>query len=584
MNSDDTSASALANDLSEAGFQGEIAADEATLTSHSKDASLFIIKPKLVIFPKNIDDVKLLVRWAEEKKKKEVDISLAARAAGTDMSGGTLTSSISVDFSRHFNHIGDIHEEAGEITVKGAHNGVHEKIATAGTAIAEPGVFYRDFEKATLKRDLLLPSYPASRELCMLGGIVSNNSGGEKTLLYGKTEDYVAELRMVLRDGNEYVFKPLTLAELEEKKKLATLEGDIYRQMSELVEKNAEILKNAKPTVSKNSAGYYLWNVLDTEKGIFDITKMLVGSQGTLGFVTKIKFRLVRPHTHSRLLVLFLKDMNRLADITNHLLQFKPESLESYDDHTFKLAVKFFPVMIKRMKGNLLNLAIQFIPEFWAVLTGGMPKLVVMAEFTADTDLGALAAAEKAQASVREFAKQEFSSPSRITQSPREVQKFWTIRRESFNMLRSHVHGLRTAPFIDDFVVAPQYLPEFLPKLYALMDKYPMTYTIAGHVGDGNFHIIPLMDLHDPKSKQMIAELAPLVNTLIFQYHGSITGEHNDGLVRSGFLRQMYGDAVYALFEQTKRVFDPDNIFNPGKKVGVTWEESLTHVDTSVAT
>ncbi len=583
MSNTDTSVQ-LAESIKDTGFEGDIASDDKTLTSHSKDASLFIIRPKLVVFPKHTEDVKRLVRWAEAQKKAGVDISLTARSAGTDMSGGTLTPSISVDFLRYFNHIGEIHEELGSLTTEGSHDGVASNVATTGWAITEPGVYFRDLDKATLKWDMILPSYPASRELCTIGGMVANNSGGEKTLLYGKTEDYVLELHMVLRDGNEYVFKPLSLTELEEKKKLQTLEGDIFRHMSELVEKNEELLQKAKPPVSKNSAGYYLWNVLDKKRGIFDITKLLVGSQGTLGFITKIKVRLVRPHTHSRLLVLFLKDMNRLGDITNHLLQFKPESLESYDDHTFKLAVKFFPVMIQRMKGNLINLAIQFLPEFWAVLTGGMPKLVLMAEFTADNDAAALAAAQKAQASVHEFAKQEFSAPSRITQSPREAQKFWVIRRESFNMLRQHVHGLRTAPFIDDFVVAPKYLPEFLPKLYALMDKYPMTYTIAGHVGDGNFHIIPLMDLHNPKSKQMIAELAPKVNDLIFQYHGSITGEHNDGFVRSGFLRKMYGDEVYQLFEKTKKVFDPDNIFNPHKKVGVTWEEALTHVDTSIAT
>jgi FAD/FMN-containing dehydrogenase len=552
--------------LAKAGFQGDIAGDDATLTSHSKDASLFIVRPKLVVFPKNVEDVKRLVKWAEEERQKDLTFSLTARSAGTDMSGGPLTSSVSVDFTRYFNHIIEVGSGSGD----------------GGYCITEPGVYYRDFDKATKAKNLILPCYPASRELCTVGGMISNNSGGEKTLLYGKTEDYILEMSMVLRDGNEYTFEPITLAELEEKKKLQTMEGEIYRDLSDLVMKNDDLLKKAKPPVSKNSAGYYLWNVLDKEKGIFDITKVLVGSQGTFGFVTKMKYRLVRPHIHSRLLVVFLKDMKQLGEITNHLLQFKPESLESYDDHTFKLAVKLFPVMVKQMKSNLIKVGFQFLPEFWAVLTGGMPKLVLMAEFTADTDAAALDAATKAQASVQEF-KSQFSSSSRITQSPQEVQKYWTIRRESFNMLRQHVKGLRTAPFIDDLVVDPKYLPEFLPKLYEILDKYPITYTIAGHVGNGNFHIIPLMDLHNPHSKEIIEKLAEIVNTLVFQYHGSITGEHNDGLIRSGFLKQMYGPEIYALFEQTKKIFDPAGIFNPGKKVGVTWQEALTKVDTSIA-
>ena len=147
-------------------------------------------------------------------------------------------------------------------------------------------------------------------------------------------------------------------------------------------------------------------------------------------------------------------------------------------------------------------------------------------------------------------------------------------------MLRKHVKGKKTAPFIDDVIVKPEYLPEFLPKLNAILDQYKnyMVYTIAGHPGDGNFHIIPLMDLSDDKSRQIIPELSEKVYNLVLEYHGSITAEHNDGLIRTPYLEKMYGTDIYKLFERTKQIFDPNNIFNPRKKVGTDMNYAMEHV------
>jgi FAD/FMN-containing dehydrogenase len=544
----------LVEKLRKSPFKGDIGIDQATLTKYSRDASLFKIMPTMVVFPRDQHDLQILINFVHEERAQGNQYYLTARSAGTDMTGGPLGTSIIVEFPKYFNHI----KEVG-----------------IGYAVTQPGVYYRDFDKETQKKGQIMPSYPASRELCTVGGMVSNNSGGEKTLMFGKTVDYVNSLKVVLRDGNEYVFKALNMDELAEKKKQDNVEGEIYRNMFDLIDRNYDTVMRAKPHVSKNSAGYYLWQIYNKEKGIFDLSKVITGSQGTLGLLTEINFRLVKPKTHSRLVIVFLKDMHGLGDITNHLLQFKPESLESYDDHTFKLAAKFFIPMLKKLKGNMLTLAFKFLPEFWAILTGGVPKLVLMAEFTADSDEAAHAQAVRAQASLKEI-----NIESKITESDADVQKYWTIRRESFSLLRQHVKSLRTAPFIDDFVVEPEFLPEFLPKLYTILDSYDITYTIAGHVGNGNFHIIPLMDLTKPESVQIINELMDKVNKLVFQYKGSITGEHNDGIVRTPFIKDMFGEEVYKLFEQTKKIFDPDNIFNPGKKVAGDWDYALKHLDT----
>src|SRR6185312_9238640 len=171
---------------------------------------------------------------------------------------------------------------------------------------------------------------------------------------------------------------------------------------------------------------------------------------------------------------------------------------------------------------------------------------------------------------------------ARIAHNKDQEKKYWLIRRESFNLLRHKVKDLHTAPFIDDFAVQPHVLTEFLPKLNALFVKYPkMIYTIAGHVGDGNFHIIPLMKIEDQTQRDIIPVLGKEVYDLVLQYHGTITAEHNDGIVRTPYLKQMYGEKVYSLFEETKKIFDPNNIFNPGKKVNGTMEYAMRHIRTS---
>jgi len=532
-------------------LKGEIADDEQTLDEFSRDASVFELKPSLVVAPKNVEDIRNLVKFVSEQKQGGTNLSLTARSAGTDMSGGPLTTSIVVDMKRHLSRVKDI---------------------GADFAVTEPGVFYRDFEHMALMHDLLMPSYPASREICTVGGIVANNAGGEKSLTFGKTENYVRRLKVVLRDGNEYTLQPLSRSELERKMDQKDLEGEIYRKVFKLVDGNFDLLREAKPRVSKNSAGYFLWNVWD--KKTFDLTKLFVGSQGTLGLITEITFSLVHPKHHSRLLVIFMRDLEYLAQLVNEVLAHKPESFESYDDHTLKLALRFLPEIVKRIgKGRVYSLALQFTPEFRLILTSGMPKLILLAEFTGDSEKESREKAEKAQQDIAHFRLKTL-----VTKTKLETKKYWVIRRESFNLLRHHVHGKHTAPFIDDLVVNPEYLPAFLPELSEVMSHYKLTYTVAGHIGDGNFHIIPLMNLADPESAKIIPELSRKVYDLVFKYKGSMSGEHNDGLIRTPFLRQMYGDKIVQLFEETKKIFDPDNIFNPGKKVHVSMDYAMHHL------
>jgi FAD/FMN-containing dehydrogenase len=543
--------------LARSGFKGEIDDALATRDAYSHDASMFEIRPELVICPQDSGDVQTLIRLVARHKASMPKLSVTARSAGTDMAGGAINDSIIVDFSKHFTAIEHV---------------------TATEARTQPGVFYRDFERETLKYNALMPSYPASRDLCTVGGMVANNSGGEKSLEFGKVKDFIVQLRVVFHDGNEYVVRPLTKVELDAKIAQNDFEGRLYERIYTLCEQHYDEIKAAKPSVSKNSMGYTLWEVWDRETGIFDLTKLIVGSEGTLGFVTDITYRLVPARPHSGLLVLFLKDVGDLGELIPKVLKYKPATFECFDQATLLLTIKFMPAFLKMLGvRKFIHLVLSLIPD-GAQLLHGIPKMILMVEFNGDTEDEVR---QKVKALHRELhpmrARYEING---FEEDPTEgkSEKFWIMRRYAFQILRKKVKEKHTAPYIDDFIVRPEYLVEFLPQLRKLIKKYKLFATIQGHIGDGNFHVIPLMKIEDSKERNKIAPSQKEVNDLVLKYHGSLSGEHNDGLVRGPWLERQFGKDILRLFKEVKHIFDPDNIFNPHKKSDADWDYSYGHI------
>ncbi len=525
-------------------FNIDFSFEEKVLENFSEDKSIFKIKPKLIIFPKNSQEIKEIVNLA-----KEENFSISCWSAGTDMSGGPLNDSVILSFTQYFNHFQILPEE---------------KIA-----LVQPGVYFRDFEKELDKFNLMLPSYPASKELCTLGGMVSNNSGGEKTLKYGKTENYVLGLKVILSDAEEYYFEKLSKEDLEKKFSLNTFEGEVYRKIYSLLKENFDLIQKSRPKVSKNSSGYNIWSAFDGEN--LDLTKIFVGSQGTLGIITEIKLRLIEQEKFSQLLVIFIKDLKNLPYFTNEILSLKPTSLEITDDHTFKIFMKFYKEMASLLgaKGIFSNFKL-FLPEILMILKIGIPKLIVLAEFTSNDQKEIEEKIKKA-----EKISQKYNYLTRKPKNEQETQKYWRLRRDTYRLLREKITNLTAAPFIDDFIILPQYLSEFLPKLYQILDEYKIIYTISGHLGDGNLHIIPLVDLKNEKTRKDILEITERVYDLVLSYGGILTAEHNDGLIRGPFLEKEFGKEIYQIFKQIKEIFDPQNIFNPYKKVNAQKEYIL---------
>lgn len=547
----------LKEKLQQTGFTGELDDSAETKEFYSHDASMFEIVPEVVATPKTTEDVQRLVKYVADNKKDNPNLSITARSAGTDMSGAAINDSIIVDFHTHLNQL---------INIDGQ------------TATVQPGMYFRDFDLETIKFNALLPSYPASRDLCTVGGMVNNNSGGEKSLEFGKTDKYVPEMKFVFADGVERVVKPLTKAQLAAKMGQGDFEGRVYKELYELIEANYDKIQAARPNVSKDSTGYHLWNVWNRETEIFDLTQAIIGAQGTLGLVTETTFKLVERPAHSGLLVLFLRDIDGLGELIKTVVSHKPATFEGFDDATLLLAIKFMPSFLSFLGPvKFIHLLFTLIPEGFQMLKG-IPKLVLMVEFTGATEQEVREKIKALHNDLKPFkARYEING---FEEDPTEgsSEKFWILRRRSFQLLRSKVKDKHTAPFIDDFIINPEYLPEFLPKIRTIIKKYKLFATIAGHMGDGNFHIIPLMKLEDPNDRAKLEPAMKEVNNLVLEYKGSLSGEHNDGLVRGPWLQQMYGDEMLDIFKKTKDIFDPQHIFNPRKKANATWEYSFSHV------
>lgn len=536
-------------------LEGDVLTDAPTIQEYSHDTSLFEVIPSAVLFPKNEKDVKQLVKWVSEQKKTSPELSITARSAGTDMSGGAINDSLILVFKKYMNKVGLVEKEQ---------------------IWAQPGALYRDFEVVTLKSGMLMPSYPASRDMAAIGGMVANNAGGEKSLTYGKIENFVSELRIILADGQAYDIKPLNKKQLQTKIAQNDYEGNIYKNLFDLISANYAAIMAAKPNVTKNSTGYKLWDIWNKQTGVFDMSQLFVGSQGTLGLIVDTKFNLVKAKKHSGVLVGYARDLKHMGELINILKNHNPTTIEAFDEHTVGFAFRFF---LKFREGigwwGLFKMAVRLIPDA-LILLRGTPKMIFMASFD-DDDYGVIK--QKIDSLKEDIDVKHWRIITEKAETEAKSERFWMMRRKSFKLLRDNVKGGKhTAPFIDDLVVPTEHIAKFWPEIVEILDRYELLYTIAGHLGDGNFHIIPLMKLSDPKERAKIEPCLKEVIQLIKKYDGVMSGEHNDGLIRSPFLNDIYGSEITNLFADVKNIFDPLNIFNPHKKTDSSWEFSAKHI------
>ncbi len=540
----------LEKSLREAGFTGEISTNKKVLESYSTDESIFCIRPQVVLIPNHRKDVEIATQVVAKETQRFSSLSLTPRAAGTGLSGGSLTDSVVIDV-KHLNAMGDITSKGKKYTFT-----------------CEPGLYWRDMEKVLAKKGLYLPPYTSSKDICTIGGSVANNAAGPDSLRYGHCADWVESLEVVLSDGQTYTFAPLTYKEYKKVAKQKTEYARIVREIYELAVKNEkEIIKN-KPKTKKNSSGYALWHVFSDGagafakgEGTFDITRLIAGSQGTLGMIVGITMRALPIQKKNTLLAIPIFDLTTAADTIVKTLKYNPLNIEIFDALTYQLALKNPEFFKQRLSGLTYLRAMLAMYTTYHVRYGGKtPEFVVLVTLDEETTKQ-----HSPSTIVRRISSKGIKA--RVVNNPFEAEMFWQIRRASYTLSKFQDTTKRPAAFLEDMTVPPENLSKFFTQIKRLFKEFNVTAAVHGHGGNGHFHFYPLLDFTNKTTGKLIEKMADAFYDTAIKYDGDICGEHNDGIIRTPYLNKMFTKKMLGLFEDVEHIFDPHDIFNPGKKV-----------------
>jgi FAD/FMN-containing dehydrogenase len=551
--------------LREAGFKGGVSSDKHVLEKYSTDESIFHIKPQVVIQPKDRKDVETAVKTIAIETKRFTSLSLTPRAAGTGLSGGSLTDSIVIDVAPHLHSIGQPKEtkDGAEIT-------------------CEPGAMWRDVEKKLKRLNTYIPSYTSSKDICTIGGAVGNNAAGPDSLRYGHCADWVSSLDVVLADGHTYTLRPLTYKEFKALSKEKHLHAKIARDIFALIEKNEKVIRNGKPKTAKNSAGYALWHVLSNSveefkkgKGTFDLTRLVSGSQGTIGIIVSITMRAIKIQEDTTLIALPLFKLDDAAKAITTALKYNPINVEIFDALTFDLALKnpdFFKARLDGMTYYRTMLAMY--TTYHLRFARQTPEFTILITLDKDTTEKHSLRSIVDSISVK-------GARARAVKNPYEVEMYLQVRRASYSLSKLLDPAKRPAAFLEDMTVPPENLAKFFLEIKALFKEFNVKSAIHGHGGNGHFHFYPLLDFTKANTPLLIERMAERFYNTAVKYKGNICGEHNDGIIRTPHLSKIFSKAVLELFKQTEAIFDPDDIFNPGKKVNPRFDikESIRHTN-----
>jgi FAD/FMN-containing dehydrogenase len=510
---------------------GEVITSMSARKYFSTDGGVFEVLPSMIVYPQNENDVRKTAKFAWQLAERGRILPITARGRGSDQAGAAIGTGIVLVFPAHMNKILELD-------------------ARSGSVLVEPGLVYAKLQQTLHTHKRFLPPFPSSIEFATMGGAVANNAAGEKTVKYGNTRDYTEALRVVLANGEVIETRRLSKRELNKKMGLSNFEGEIYRALDGLIEEHKDELKMLDLGVSKNSAGYCLQQV--KQKGSFDLTPLLVGSQGTLGIVTEAQFHTEPYNPATTLIAAFFDDIGTAEQAVMELnrLPDRPSALEVVDD-------------------NLLNLLDEYNPnQLKGIIEKPFSKLIVLVEFDNANERTQKKMSKRAVKIIEKYGGRYDKQTDKD-----EKEKLWKIRHSAASVI-THVDGNSKAlPIIEDGIVPEGKLGEYMDGIYKIFEKYHLKVAIWGHAGNANLHMQPFLDLSMVGDRQKVFKIIDDYYSLVIGLGGSTSGEHSDGRLRAPYLKQLYGDSAYSLFQKVKEIFDPHGILNPGVKIDVTVDD-----------
>ena len=516
----------LKNDL-----DGELFLDNISKILYSTDASAYRETPVAVAIPRSIDDIKKLICFANEHKT-----TLIPRTAGTSLAGQVVGNGIIVDVSKHFTKILEINKEEHWVKV-------------------QPGVVLDELNMVLEAYGLFFGPETSTSNRCMIGGMVGNNSCGSHSIIYGSTRDHLLEVKAILSDGNEILFNDLSKEEFLGKCKLDSLEGTIYKNILEILSdefNQQEIRKEyPDPELKRRNTGYAIDVLLDSEPfsgvGIpFNFCKLIAGSEGTLAFITEIKLNLVPiPPKNKGVICVHLNSVDEAIKANLIALKYKPGAVELMDK-----------VILDCTKDNIAQRRNR-------VFVQGDPGAIMIVEFARETkeEIETLA-----QALIEELKKEGYGYHFPVLLGA-EINKVWALRKSGLGVLSNIPGDGKPVSVIEDTAVSPKFLQDYINDFNQVLDKYNLSCVYHAHIGSGELHLRPVLNLKDKKDVELFRIIARETVLLVKKYKGSLSGEHGDGRLRGEFIPLMIGEHNFSLLKKIKQAWDPNNIFNAGKIV-----------------
>lgn len=509
-------------------LEGELDCRSLAKRLYRQDASIYEEEPLGVVRPKHTADCAALVAWAGARR-----IPLIPRAGGTSLAGQCVGKGLVVDTSRHM-------------------RGILALDPAARVARVQPGVVQDDLNEAAAPSGLhFAPDTSTSRQAA-IGGMIGNNSCGAYSILHGTTRDHVLEIEALLADGSHARFGPLEAPALQERLHRPTWEGRVYRMVFDLVDRHHEAILAAypKPSVRRRNSGYALdelargqpWH---PDGPPFDLTRLLCGSEGTLGLVTEALVRLTPLPRHRRLLCAHFATVDEACRATASVLTHRPAAVELMDGALLEAT--------RRNREQAAN-------RFWIQ---GEPGAVLAIELQDDTAEGL---AERGDALRADLRARGLGYAHPVIEADR-MARVWALRKAGLGLLNGLPGDAKPATAIEDLAVAVEDLAPFVETIEALMKRHGCACVYYGHASVGLLHYRPRLNLKNPKDAATFERLAEESADLVRHYGGSLSGEHGDGRLRAPYLARVLGDEAYGWCQQVKRAFDPEGLFNPGKIV-----------------
>lgn len=514
-------------------FEGELYYDNSTVHEalrrvYSTDASVYQEKPLAVAIPKTKEDIKKLIRFANEQR-----LSLIPRAAGTSLAGQVVGNGIVVDISKYFTQILEINQEESWVRV-------------------QPGVIRDDLNAVLKPYGLMFGPETSTASRAMIGGMIGNNSCGLHSIVWGDTRGNLLEAKVFLSNGDEIELKALNKQQVQEKANQNNLEGIIYKGIHELVNQpeNIEAIKKGYPkkTLTRRNTGYALDFLIPEEgKETFNLCELLAGSEGTLAFVTEAKLKLLPlPPKEEALVCVHFNSLaeSLLANII--ILKHHPMASELVDKYIMDFT-----------KGHPVYQHNRFFIE-------GEPEALLIVEFFADTEQEVEA---KTSALIADLKAAGLGYAYPIVKGSKQTKLAWDVRKAGLGLIRNLPGDTQPVNLIEDCAVSPEDLPAYVEDLQEVLNRYHLHASYYAHAGAGELHIEPMINLKTNEGKEVFRQVLKETAQLVKKYNGSLSGEHGDGRLRGEFIKDVLGKEVYALLKDVKNLFDPVGIFNANKIV-----------------